>query len=230
MVQTQLGKRRVTLTFDNGPNPTVTSKVLDQLNIHNIRAWFCLVGSELQKSDEHIAVAKETLAQGHHLVNHSSTHRIPLGDNPSQEHAVNEIQHMHNLMNEALGNWGAPWFRPFGRGGQLGPHVFSLAALDQFSDLNYSVLLWNSVPRDWEQPTQWVDTAMLDVGNLTHTVVVLHDAATGAMDALPEFIDRLLEAQCVITDALPQDCVPFENGKPTGEPDALQALVAQDER
>ncbi|MEM7018256.1 MAG: polysaccharide deacetylase family protein [Pseudomonadota bacterium] len=202
---------KITLTFDNGPTPDVTPYVLDVLSERNLPAWFCLVGRQLMK-DEAPALAKRALEAGHHLVNHSLTHQVPLGNDASVEHATREIREMHELMETSLGNWGEYWFRPFGRGGQLGPHLFSQAALNIFEELNYSALLWNSVPRDWEDTNGWVETALKDVEANEHTVVVLHDLPTGAMTQLPRFLDELERLNVLVTDALPADCIPIRKG------------------
>ena len=139
---------KVTLTFDNGPTPEVTPGVLDVLEARGLSACFCVVGRQLARSGEHADVCRETLRRGHLLVNHSLTHKVPLGDDPSARHASAEILDMHALMDTQLGPWGERWFRPFGGGGLLGPHLLSEPACDVLARAGYSVLLWNCVPRD----------------------------------------------------------------------------------
>jgi peptidoglycan/xylan/chitin deacetylase (PgdA/CDA1 family) len=99
-----------------------------------------------------------------------------------------------------------------GRGGELGKHVFSKPALDQLQALRYSLLLWNCVPRDWEDHTGWVDTALQAIDSQDHTVIVLHDLDTGAMDLLPHFLDTLLARGDIFTTTLPIGCVPMRDG------------------
>lgn len=204
--------RRVTLTFDNGPSADTTPFVLDELKQRNIEAYFCLVGSQLQAADAHVDIAKEALGLGHRLANHSLSHGIALGDKPTELHARREVFEMHQLMNEKLGDWGSKWFRPFGRGGQVGPHLFSESALDQLRDLEYSVLLWNCVPRDWVDTGGWVETALEQIEQSDHAVVVLHDLATGAMKHLPRFLDVLQSLDVELTLDLPDDCVLLNKG------------------
>jgi peptidoglycan/xylan/chitin deacetylase (PgdA/CDA1 family) len=202
----------VTLTFDNGPTTDVTPFVLQELAKRELIAYFCLVGRQLQRGQEQVDVAREALSAGHILVNHSLTHGVALGDDVSPEHAEQEVVEMDRLMDQSLGDWGDRIFRPFGRGGLLGPHVFSQPALDELSRLNYSILLWNSVPRDWEDISGWVKTALADIERQEHTVVVLHDLNTGAMNELPRFLDALLTSNHTVTCDLPKDCVPMQNG------------------
>ncbi len=203
---------RVTLTFDNGPSPT-TRFVLDELERRGLHAYFCLVGTQLQKAKEHVAIAQDTLRRGHRIVNHSLTHSVALGDDPTAEHAQREIADMHELMCEYLGEWGEPWFRPFGRGGEIGQHLFSTPALCQLQAFDYSVLLWNCVPRDWENTDGWVDTALQQIEALDHAVVVVHDLGTGAMLRLPEFLDRLNALDVEFSLDLPATCIPVRAGE-----------------
>jgi hypothetical protein len=118
-------------------------------------------------------------------------------------------------MDDTLGDWGDRWFRPFGRGGKLGPHLFSDASLAILTELSYSVLLWNSVPRDWEDPLGWVETVLADVITRDHTVLVLHDLPTGAMNRLPEFLDKVEQLGVEITNDVPDECVLMRSGEET---------------
>ena len=203
---------RITLSFDNGPTPEVTPYVLEALSSRNLSAYFCVVGRQLQKGQDQVDIAKETFSRGHKLVNHSLTHGVALGDDPSSAHARAEVTEMHAVMADTIGDWGEAWFRPFGRGGEIGPHIFSDAAVHELESQDYSVLLWNSVPRDWEQPKNWVDQALEDISQQDHTVVVLHDLPTGAMLELPRFLDAVLDAGHEVTLDLPADCVPMRSG------------------
>ena len=216
---------KVTLTFDNGPTPDVTPVVLESLRLRGLHAYFCVVGRQLRKGQEQIDLARAAIYDGHILVNHSLTHGTALGDDVAPEHARAEILEMHDLMKSLLGDWGAPWFRPFGRGGEIGRHIFSAAALKALASHSYSVLLWNSVPRDWEAPSLWVDKALADVSTREHTVVVLHDLNTGAMAQLPRFLDALDHLGCEITQELPLDCVPVREGVAAWSESALAGLV-----
>jgi peptidoglycan/xylan/chitin deacetylase (PgdA/CDA1 family) len=215
----------VTLTFDNGPCPKTTPGVLRQLRELNLKAYFCLVGLQLEKGQEQIDIAKETLALGHTLVNHSFTHGVALGDESSRSHARREVTDTHRLLCERIGEWGEPWFRPFGRGGEVGQHLLSEAAVSELEALKYSVLLWNSVPRDWEDVHGWVATALAHVAAQEHTVIVLHDLDTGAMQHLEKFLAASLERGDVFTHELPEDCVPMRVGALAWEARRFASLV-----
>ena len=73
-------------------------------------------------------------------------------------------------------------------------------------------MLWNCVPRDWVDPIGWVGRALDDIASRDHTLVVLHDIDSGAMQHLPRFLDALLDGGVQFTLELPDDCVPVKKG------------------
>ena len=199
----------VTLTFDNGPTVGTTPLVLHELKSRGLEAYFCLVAGQLLKGQEQVDIANQAQADGHVLVNHSLTHGVALGDDPSPEHAEREVKQAHSILLDRIKHWQPRWYRPFGRGGEMGQHLLSQASTTHFRDLGYSVLLWNSVPRDWEDIDGWVDTALRQIGEQDHTVVVLD---TGAMNQLGHFLDQMLDQHQTTLD-VPSECVPVENGR-----------------
>jgi peptidoglycan/xylan/chitin deacetylase (PgdA/CDA1 family) len=61
----------MTLTFDDGPDPEVTPKVLDLLDRYKMRGSFFVVGTQVQA---HPALAQEIVRRGHSLENHTEHH------------------------------------------------------------------------------------------------------------------------------------------------------------
>src|SRR5664279_448690 len=59
------------LTFDDGPNPDVTSYVLDELKKHNAKATFFCIGKNVK---EHFDIYKRIIAEGHKPGNHTFSH------------------------------------------------------------------------------------------------------------------------------------------------------------
>ena len=194
----------VTLTFDNGPAPGTTDAVLDMLGARDIHATFFVVGEMLQRPGAR-ALAERAVAEGHWIGNHTLTHSTPLGDDPDAGYARREIEEAQALIGDLAHD--RRWFRPPGGGGRIGPHLLSPAAAEILRDGAYTCVLWSSVPRDWEDPAGWVDTALADVERLDHAVVVLHDLPTGAMDALPRFLDALADQEVDIVQEFPPDVV-----------------------
>jgi peptidoglycan-N-acetylglucosamine deacetylase len=63
---------RVAITVDDGPDPLVTPRVLAQLAEHNAPATFFCIGERVER---HPDLAREIVARGHNIENHSQRHR-----------------------------------------------------------------------------------------------------------------------------------------------------------
>lgn len=200
----------LTLTFDNGPEPEVTPRVLDILARRGLRTTFFVVGEKLE-DPARLELARRAHAEGHRVGNHTYTHSTPLGQMEDSAEAVEELRRTDALV--AGTGETVKLFRPFGGGGKLGPHLMSLPVVDFLHDNGYSCVLWNAIPRDWADPEGWVETALDQIAAQDHTLIVLHDLPTGAMDRLEEFLDRAEAAGVRFRDDYPASCVPMLAGK-----------------
>jgi peptidoglycan/xylan/chitin deacetylase (PgdA/CDA1 family) len=180
--------RRVTLTFDNGPVPGVTERVLDILERARIRSTFFVFGRNLDKPDA-VDLMKQAHAAGHWIGNHTLSHTVALGDRPERDYALSEIEGAQ----ARIGSLAHPekLFRPYGNSGLLGPHLLSRAALDHLVAQNYRTIIWNNVPGDWRDPEGWVDRCVTHASGEPWSVVVLHDIERGCLPRLGELLRRL---------------------------------------
>jgi peptidoglycan-N-acetylglucosamine deacetylase len=147
----------LTLTFDNGPEPSVTPQVLDVLARHGIASTFFVIGNKLQTPLAR-ACAERAHAEGHWIGNHTWNHTRPLGEQPGEQAAQLEIGHTQAEIGSL--SQSPPLFRPTGGGGNLDRRLLSPEAATMLQAGGYSCVLWNAVPRDWENPDGWVDTAL----------------------------------------------------------------------
>jgi peptidoglycan/xylan/chitin deacetylase (PgdA/CDA1 family) len=69
-------RREVALTFDDGPDPEVTPRVLDQLDAAGMKATFFLIGERAQR---HATLARDIVRRGHAVENHSHRHSTAFG-------------------------------------------------------------------------------------------------------------------------------------------------------
>jgi peptidoglycan-N-acetylglucosamine deacetylase len=213
--------RRVTLTFDNGPTPGVTDRVLDILAERSLRAVFFVVANRVEGDAAARALLTRMIADCHQVGNHSLTHSRPLGELGEQETIV-EIATARDVLREFTGeNF---LFRPWGTEGQLDRRCLNRSAVDYLVSGKHTCVLWNSVPRDWADPGGWVARALTDIRAREHTVVVIHDVPSGAMDALPRFLDDLHRSGVAVTAELPTECVPIVDGRIISPIDHLMPL------
>ena len=200
----------VTLTFDNGPDRTVTPMVLDVLRREEIKATFFVLGHKIEADPECLALARQAHAEGHWIGNHTFTHSVPLGTMTDQAATVAEIDRTQALLSDVAGD--EKLFRPFGGGGALGKHLLSEAALARLEACAFTCVLWNVVPRDWEDPETWPETAIEMIADHEWSLVVLHDLPTGAMALLERFIDMVRSAGGRFRQDFPAECVPLRRG------------------
>lgn len=204
----------VHLTFDNGPHPEVTPRVLDVLERHGVTASFYVLGRHLD-TPWGLRLAERARDAGHRLGNHSWSHEIPLGDDPRPDAVELELARTQALLDEVFD--GPRTFRPFGGGGRLGPHLLSPAAVDWLVAQRMSCVLWNSVPGDWLDAAGWVPRALDDARSLDPCLVVLHDVLPDAVAHLDGFLCALRSRGHRFTDAIPDDCLPIAAGKARAE-------------
>jgi len=200
----------LTLTFDNGPDPDVTPRVLDVLAERGIKATFFVIGEKLADTARR-GLAVRAHGEGHWIGNHTFTHSIPLGEQPDRMTAEKEIGHTQ----DAIGDLAHPqrWFRPFGGGGNLDTRLLKPSVVDYLTRNKHSCVLWNSIPRDWEDPDGWTGRALDQCSQQPWTLMVLHDLPTGAMDHLERFLDRAAAAGARLRQDFPPQCVPVRGGE-----------------
>ncbi|MFC3231408.1 polysaccharide deacetylase family protein [Marinibaculum pumilum] len=214
----------ISLSFDNGPNPEATPRVLDSLARRGILATFFLVCRNLDDPAA-LAAAEAAHAAGHWIGNHTMTHDVPLGIDPDPEAPQREIA----VAQAKLGALAHPekLFRPFAKG-ELGPRLLSQAAVDHLCRGGYTCVLWTHVPGDFDDHDGWPDRAMAQIAaaeaaGRSHQLIVLHDAVPPAMRHLDAFLDRLADADHSFRQDHPPDCVPIRRGDIVGN---LEGLVA----
>jgi len=76
----------------------------------------------------------------------------------------------------------------------------------------YSLVLWNCVPRDWEDGADWVGRCVEDILLRHWSVVVLHDLPEGGTKFLTMLLDRLDATGAQIVQAFPQPASPSARG------------------
>lgn len=205
----------LTLTFDNGPDPATTPAVLDILARRSLFACFFVIGRRLAAPGGR-AIVERARKEGHWIGNHTWSHTMPLGVRPQPDAAQQEI----GRTQDELGMLTSPerYFRPGGGGGNIDQRMFSRPAVEFLTAGQFTCVLWNAIPRDWEDPDGWVETALAQCraqaqSKRNWSLMVLHDLPTGAMSHLERFLDAVGEAGGTIRQDFPPDCVPIVRGE-----------------
>jgi peptidoglycan-N-acetylglucosamine deacetylase len=172
----------VALTFDDGPWPDSTGKVLGILARAHVKATFFLVGKQVRKHPE---LARDELRAGMTLGSHSYSHPQPFGA-LSKEGIRREIDQGMAALSE-LGVR-TTLFRP--PGGAIPPVVVSTARAR-----GLRTVVWTVDPDDW-QPGTTADQIVQRVLQQARpgAIVLLHDGGgdrSATVEALPRIIDGL---------------------------------------
>jgi peptidoglycan/xylan/chitin deacetylase (PgdA/CDA1 family) len=203
----------LTVTFDNGPEPSVTPEVLDVLARHRVASTFFVIGNKLQNPLARTC-AERAQSEGHWIGNHTWTHSRPLGEQPGEQAAQLEIGRTQAEIG-SLSQY-PPLFRPTGGGGNLDCRLLSPEAAAMLQAGGFSCVLWNAVPRDWENPDRWVDIALAQLALQPWTLMVLHDLPTGAMRHLDRFLTEVAHRGGQFRQEFPPGCLPITAGSITG--------------
>jgi peptidoglycan-N-acetylglucosamine deacetylase len=128
------------LTFDDGPNPKWTPRLLDMLAAHGVRGTFFMLGGFAASEPE---LVRHVAGAGHLIGNHSWSH--PNLARSSSTRIREELLRTNGALEQILG---APvrYFRP-PYGGRR-PAVFRIA-----QELGLTPVLWNAMTADWSEPS-----------------------------------------------------------------------------
>jgi peptidoglycan-N-acetylglucosamine deacetylase len=128
------------LTFDDGPNPAWTPRLLDTLAAHGVHATFFLLGGFAQAEP---ALVRRIAASGHLIGNHSWSH--PDLSRTLAETVREELARTSAELEQITGS-PVRFFRP--PYGARRPAVFRIAR-----ELGLLPVLWNAMTSDWSQPS-----------------------------------------------------------------------------
>jgi len=175
-------ERVVALTYDDGPNPPYTDRILDVLEHERVHATFFLVGRAVQAFPE---VVRREVRDGDALGNHSWDHSHLIVYPPGAVAA--SIQRTDAAIAAASGVHTKLFRPPFGARDWI--------VMRAAQRLGYTVVMWSEpLPRDWEYPTpaQIAQRVLRVAGD--GSIIVLHDGNRGQLCAArqlnPHVCDR----------------------------------------
>ncbi|GAB3810007.1 polysaccharide deacetylase family protein [Micromonospora zhanjiangensis] len=168
----------VGFTFDDGPNPVDTPRLLEVLRRHRVKAVFCLVGDQVEAHPE---LVRRIVAAGHTLCNHSMHHDDLSAWTPEQVEA--DLRQTSAAIRRAVPHARIPFFRaPYGAWGQA-PTVAA--------SLGMRSLGWRLAISDWEPPGTDVLVDRLLDGITPGAVVLMHDGG-GDRSQTVAAVDRVI--------------------------------------
>ncbi|VVM06522.1 Peptidoglycan-N-acetylmuramic acid deacetylase PdaC [Methylacidimicrobium cyclopophantes] len=172
--------RRLAVTFDDGPTPGVTEKVLAALRERQLSATFFMIGQRVAAAP---SLARRVREEGHEIGNHSYTHP-QLGRLLAQQ-VQEQLQRTQVTIEQATG-FRPSWMRP--PYGSFRPAQASIAAQESLG-----VVFWSVDTRDWARPgTERILETVLTQSR-PGSIVLMHDLHLQTAEVVGRVLDGLLE-------------------------------------
>jgi peptidoglycan/xylan/chitin deacetylase (PgdA/CDA1 family) len=212
----------LTLTFDNGPDPTWTPHVLDVLAKHDIKATFFTIGRKVDFGQDSREILGRAHGEGHWIGTHTYNHVYSLGDIDRPDAFAIEVEQSF----EAVGDLAHPdlLFRPFCNAGIINDRIFKKQDVELLEQGGYTCIFFNSLPHDWDDGEGWVGRGLEDVQTRDWSTIVLHDIVgypegTDArpMARLDDFIVAAHEAGHEFVQEFSPDTVLIRRGEPLAD-------------
>ncbi|MDH5174192.1 MAG: polysaccharide deacetylase family protein, partial [Elusimicrobiota bacterium] len=170
--------KEIALTFDDGPDPKATPKILNMLNKEGVKATFFVVGKMVEKYPELLTqVWKEGHDVGNHTYNHPDLTRL------SKEDILKELDKTRILVRKITGK-DTYLFRP--PGGRYDNKVIVATTLS-----GYKMILWTDYPGDYGCPSSRLIYQRTVSTAENEGIILLHNGLDPTVDALPKIISEL---------------------------------------
>jgi cellulose synthase/poly-beta-1,6-N-acetylglucosamine synthase-like glycosyltransferase/spore germination protein YaaH/peptidoglycan/xylan/chitin deacetylase (PgdA/CDA1 family) len=187
-------KNKIVISFDDGPDPRWTPKILDVLKEKHAPAVFFIVGEGANSAPD---LLKREYNEGHEIGNHTFTH--PKFDEISRTQLKWELNLTQRLIESTLGVKSLLFRPPYGIDHQP-EYAEEVAQLPYPQDLGYIIVGQKIDPDDWrmteenrQRPAEQIaDDVLRQAKN--GNIVLLHDGGgerEQTVAALPMIIDRL---------------------------------------
>lgn len=214
-------KTKIAITFDDGPDPKWTPRVLDLLKARGIKATFFLVG---RNAEDYPDLVRRIVAEGHEIGNHTYSHGN-LAQMPEWRQRL-ELDGTERLIETITGR-STSLFRPPYDADSTPSDISELEPL-RFAEheLGYTVVLESIDPQDWARPGVDAIVQRVKEQRRTGNIILLHDAGgdrSQTLAALPRILDWLTERGDRVVSLsellnIPRDDLmpPVQEGEQTG--------------
>ncbi|MEP9351020.1 polysaccharide deacetylase family protein [Xanthobacter sp. KR7-225] len=170
----------IAITFDDGPNPETTLKLLKMLEQRGIKATFFVLGSRAVQSPE---ILKQMVAQGHEIGNHSWNH--PILPKVGVAETDRQLTQTNDVIEKITGKKPIYLRPPYGAmSAPLRKHI------EDKYDLTF--IYWSVDTLDWKNknPEKIYELTMKQIG--PGGIILAHDIHPTTVQAMPKVLDALL--------------------------------------
>lgn len=179
LLDNKISEKIIALTFDDGPHPIVTEKILDILHDHNVVATFFVLG---ENADDEENIIKAIIEDGHEIGTHGYGH--PRFNKINNKSIEDDICDALNITHQYVPN--IKWFRP-----PYGIITKNLKKIMKKNNLNLS--LWNIDGQDWKKNGPDFIFYRIRIEHKNGGIILLHDIHEDTVTAIPKIIKFLKE-------------------------------------
>lgn len=170
---------RVAITFDDGPHPEVTPRVLQLLADHGAKATFFCIGKQVAAYPD---LVRDIIAQGHTIANHSYSHDLTFGFK-STAAVVKELEMTEQIVQEITGLRMRLFRPPFG---VTNPQIARAVAAREMVCAGWSIRSLDTTRRSAEHVWKRVERGLKE-----GEVLLLHDTGTKCVEVLERSLELL---------------------------------------
>jgi peptidoglycan/xylan/chitin deacetylase (PgdA/CDA1 family) len=170
----------IAITFDDGPNPELTPRLLDMLKERGIKATFFVVGKNVE---EYPGIVTRMASDGHEVANHSWSH--PALTKLGVESFRKQIENTNQAIANATGKRPVLMRPPYG--------ATSVSLNRRLNEqFGLKVILWSVDPLDWKYRNS--DRVYNSIVQNTRpgSIILAHDIHATTVAAMPATLDALL--------------------------------------
>ena len=174
---------KIAITFDDGPHPVRTIKLLNVLKKHDIKATFFVIG---QNVDNYPDALREIINDGHEIANHTYSHKIL--KNVDYNYVLNEIKDTEEAVSKNGGVITKIIRPPCG--------IFDSSLLNLACEDDYKIVLWNIDTHDWANESADNISKNIIKNVSGGDIILFHDYTSGENhtdEALERIIPMLKE-------------------------------------
>lgn len=168
-------KKYISLTFDDGPNPETTPRLLNILKEKGVKATFFMLGQNVIKNE---SLVKRVADEGHEVASHSYSH--PQLTGVDVQRVKDEVQKTDKAIYHAIGKLPTDFRPPYGAVNK-----------DVATIIGKPIIQWSVDSQDWQSHNAEAIIKRIDETAYNDTIVLMHDIHPETVDAVATVIDRL---------------------------------------
>jgi peptidoglycan/xylan/chitin deacetylase (PgdA/CDA1 family) len=207
------GKNRIALTYDDGPHPTVTPRLLELLKSKNVRATFFVIGPNLQR---HPDIGQSLIESGMEVANHSMTH--PTLSRKPEAAIRSELEGTNNIITSVLGRTVTLMRPPYGA---VNPRVELVS-----SELGLKIVNWSVDTDDW-RPNMTVERMKQRIsdGISDGAIILMHDRSDKVLTVTEWAIEEIRKRGFELVTV--SELLNLKGQQPIERPDVAEPVQAE---